>query len=138
MNQIALMLRGMSKSKWANVYEHTLILAQAADLIEKSEVVREKASKLVSYMAGDGFSRFGFDGDCRDELPEECAVRWLREFDALLMTDAGRKAYTAMLQQRLIDAGLVPHQPGCWTLQSPSGHGVCNCSTPSGSGDANV
>jgi hypothetical protein len=65
---------------------------------------------LITYLGGDGFYRFGFDGDCRGEFPETCAVRFLREFDALLKTDAGNKAYTAMLQQRLVDAGLVPAQ----------------------------
>lgn len=66
--------------------------------------------RLITYLAGDGYSRFGFDGDSRGDLPETCAVRWLSEFDALLKTEAGNKAYTAMLHQRLVDAGLAPSQ----------------------------
>lgn len=63
---------------------------------------------LIEFFRGDGFSRFGHEGDLRGLSPVNCAIHNLREFDALLKTEAGHKALIAMLHQRLIDQGLVP------------------------------
>lgn len=66
---------------------------------------------LVIYFNSDGYAQFGFDGDCKMENPEQCAIRNLREFARLLRTKAGNEAYTAMLNQDLIDKGLIPPAP---------------------------
>lgn len=65
-------------------------------------------SRLVTYFRGEGYARFGYEGDLKGETPHECAIRNLKEFDALLRTKAGSDAYTALQAQRLRDMGLVP------------------------------
>jgi hypothetical protein len=60
-------------------------------------VTSPTVSPLVGYFAGEGYSRYGFDGDARGLSPEECAIKWLREFDTFLRTPDGSRAYTSWL-----------------------------------------
>jgi hypothetical protein len=65
-----------------------------------------KVPPLVAYFRGDGWSRYGFDGDERGLSPEECAIKWLREFDTFLRTPDGSRAYTSWLYSLTPDAKL--------------------------------
>lgn len=65
-----------------------------------------EADNLVAYFRGDGYSRFGFDGDERGLTPEQCAVRWLREFDAFLRSPVGEAAYRSYLYSLTPDGKL--------------------------------
>lgn len=57
--------------------------------------------KLVAYFRGEGYSRYGYDGDLRNLTPEECAIKWLREFDAFLKgSPVGNAAHVRWLYEQ--------------------------------------
>lgn len=88
-------------------------LAPYKNYIEEDAPRREPETQsaddqLTVYFSGEGYARFGWNGDECGMSPVQTALDALREYDALLKTDAGSKSLAAMLYQRLVDAGLVP------------------------------
>lgn len=65
-------------------------------------------AQLTAYFSDEGYSRFGWNADQCGMSPAEAAIDAMQTYDALLKTEAGSQALTAMLYQRLVDARLLP------------------------------